>query len=49
MRAGKVAAIAIFAAVVIMFIVFYPVISGMPVSTSYIHNLKWFPSWYFAP
>ncbi|MGD0405484.1 MAG: glycosyltransferase family 39 protein [Candidatus Bathyarchaeia archaeon] len=49
MRAGKVAAIAIFAAAVIMFIVFYPVISGMPVSTSYIHNLKWFPSWYFAP
>jgi dolichyl-phosphate-mannose--protein O-mannosyl transferase len=48
-RAGKVAAILIFASAVIMFIVFYPVISGMPVSTSYIHNLKWFRSWFFAP
>ena len=48
-RAGKAASIAIFAATVIMFVVFYPVISGMPVSTSYIHYLKWFPSWFFAP
>ena len=46
---GKVAAIALFAAVVIMFAVFYPVISGMPVSIQYIHDLKWFPSWFFAP
>jgi dolichyl-phosphate-mannose-protein mannosyltransferase len=48
-RRGKVAAIIFFAAVVGMFIAFYPVISGMPVSSSWIHNLKWFPSWYFAP
>jgi dolichyl-phosphate-mannose--protein O-mannosyl transferase len=48
-RAGKVAAIVIFASAVIMFVVFYPVISGMPVSTSYINNLKWFRSWFFAP
>lgn len=48
-RLGKVAAIAIFAGTVAMFVIFYPVISGAPVSTSYIHNyLKWFPSWYFA-
>jgi 4-amino-4-deoxy-L-arabinose transferase-like glycosyltransferase len=46
---GKVAAIAIFAATVAMFIAFYPVISGAPASTDYIHNLKWFSSWYFAP
>lgn len=46
---GKVAAIAVFAATVGMFIAFYPVISGMPVSNDYIHNLKWFQSWFFAP
>ena len=48
-RLGKVAAIALFASVVILFAVFYPVISGTPVSNTYIHNLKWFPSWFFAP
>jgi dolichyl-phosphate-mannose--protein O-mannosyl transferase len=48
-RRGKIATIIFFAAVVAMFIAFYPVISGMPVSTSYIHYLKWFPSWYFSP
>ena len=48
-RLGKVAAIAIFAGAVAMFVLFYPVISGAPVSTSYVHSyLKWFPSWYFA-
>ncbi|MCL5876690.1 MAG: phospholipid carrier-dependent glycosyltransferase [Candidatus Bathyarchaeota archaeon] len=46
---GKVAAIIIFAATVAMFLAFYPVISGAPASTEYIHNLKWFPSWFFAP
>ncbi len=48
-RRGKAATIAFFGAAVIMFIAFYPVISGMPVSTNWIHDLKWFPSWYFAP
>jgi len=48
-RAGKIATVIFFVAVVALFIVFYPVISGMPVSTSYIHHLKWFPSWYFSP
>lgn len=48
-RKGKAATIVFFAAVVAMFVVFYPVISGAPVETSYIHYLKWFPSWFFAP
>jgi len=48
-RRGKTATIVFFIAVVAMFILFYPVISGVPVSTDWIHKLKWFPSWYFAP
>jgi dolichyl-phosphate-mannose-protein mannosyltransferase len=48
-RIGKVAAIAIFAGTVAVFALFYPVISGAPISTSFIHSyLRWFPSWYFA-
>lgn len=46
---GKIAAIILFTAVVALFLAFYPVISGAPASTDYIHNLKWFPSWFFAP
>ena len=46
---GKIATIIFFAAVIVMFAIFYPVISGMPVSTSWIYKLKWFPSWFFAP
>jgi dolichyl-phosphate-mannose-protein mannosyltransferase len=48
-RAGKIVTVVFFASVVIMFIVFYPVISGMPVSTSWIHKLKWLSGWFFAP
>jgi hypothetical protein len=48
-RKGKVATLVFFAVVIGMFIAFYPVIAGMPVSTSWIHALKWFPSWFFAP
>jgi dolichyl-phosphate-mannose--protein O-mannosyl transferase len=49
-RLGKVAAIAIFAAVVALFVLFYPVISGAPVDPKYVDNyLKWLPGWYFAP
>ncbi len=48
-RKGKIAAVIFFASVVVMFVVFYPVISGAPVPTSYIDKLKWFPSWFFAP
>jgi dolichyl-phosphate-mannose-protein mannosyltransferase len=45
-RMGKVAALAIFAGAVAMFLLFYPVFSGAPVSTSFINNyLRWFPSW----
>jgi len=45
-RKGKVAAIIIFASAVAMFLLFYPVISGGPVSTSFINDyLRWFPSW----
>ena len=46
---GKIAAIILFAATVALFLAFYPVISGAPASFDYIHNLKWFPSWFFAP
>jgi dolichyl-phosphate-mannose--protein O-mannosyl transferase len=41
----KVAAIAFFALNIALFIVFYPVISGVPTSTSYIHSLTWFKGW----
>jgi dolichyl-phosphate-mannose-protein mannosyltransferase len=45
-KIGKIAAIAIFAGTVALFLLFYPVISGAPVSTSFINNyLRWFPSW----
>jgi dolichyl-phosphate-mannose-protein mannosyltransferase len=45
-REGKIAAIAIFAGAVTLFVLFYPAISGSPVSTSFIRTyLKWFPSW----
>jgi dolichyl-phosphate-mannose-protein mannosyltransferase len=46
---GKIVAIAIFAVTVAMFLLFYTVISGFPVTSDYVHYLKWFPSWYFAP
>ncbi len=35
------------AACVILFIAFYPVLSGMPVSNTYIDALKWFKDWSF--
>jgi dolichyl-phosphate-mannose-protein mannosyltransferase len=44
---GKVSVLAYFAVVVALFGLFYPAISGMPVSTSWIENLKWFESWLF--
>ncbi|HIJ87193.1 MAG TPA: phospholipid carrier-dependent glycosyltransferase [Desulfuromonadales bacterium] len=30
-----------------LFIIFYPVLSGMHISRDYIAMLKWFPTWYF--
>ncbi len=45
-KQGKILAIIIFAGAVGLFLLFYPVISGAPVSTSFIHTyLRWFPSW----
>lgn len=35
------------AVVILMFICFYPVISGMFTTTEYIDSLKWLSSWYF--
>jgi len=35
-------------AVVVLFIAFYPVLSGMPISSSYGQLLKWLPTWYFT-
>jgi dolichyl-phosphate-mannose-protein mannosyltransferase len=43
----KMAAIAYFAGIVVLFALFYPVISGMPVSQSEIDSLKWFSGWVF--
>jgi dolichyl-phosphate-mannose--protein O-mannosyl transferase len=44
---GKVAALAYFAGVVVLFGLFYPAISGTPVPTSWIDSLKWRGSWVF--
>ena len=43
----KIATIAYFALTIAVFILFYPVISGVPASTTTISNLKWFGSWVF--
>jgi dolichyl-phosphate-mannose-protein mannosyltransferase len=44
---GKLLTAAYFAAVVALFVLFYPVISGVPASSSTIDSLKWFGSWVF--
>ncbi len=44
---GKILSIAYFALVVGLFVLFYPVISGAPTSTSFINSLQWFKSWVF--
>jgi dolichyl-phosphate-mannose--protein O-mannosyl transferase len=43
----KIAAVAYFAAVVTLFVLFYPVISGTPVATSTAESLRWFSQWVF--
>jgi dolichyl-phosphate-mannose-protein mannosyltransferase len=43
----KIAAITYFAGIVALFLLFYPVISGMPVSQLEINSLKWFSGWVF--
>jgi len=42
---GKIAAVAYFAATVALFVLFYPVISGVPTSISTINSLTWFKGW----
>jgi len=44
---GKILIIAYFALVVGLFVLFYPVISGVPTSNSFINSLQWFKSWVF--
>ncbi|UCF44976.1 MAG: glycosyltransferase family 39 protein [Candidatus Bathyarchaeota archaeon] len=44
---GKVVAVAYFASVVVLFGLFYLVISGTPASTSWIDSLKWLSGWGF--
>jgi dolichyl-phosphate-mannose--protein O-mannosyl transferase len=43
----KVAAVVYFALTIALFILFYPVISGVPTSATTINGLKWFGSWVF--
>ncbi len=43
----KIAAIAYFALTIALFVLFYPVISGVPTTTTTIDSLKWFKSWVF--
>jgi dolichyl-phosphate-mannose--protein O-mannosyl transferase len=44
---GKMLTLVYFAAVVGLFALFYPVISGAPTSSSFINSLYWFKSWVF--
>jgi dolichyl-phosphate-mannose-protein mannosyltransferase len=46
-KAGKIVTLALFVIVVLLFILFFPVISGVPASADWISKLRWFPSWYF--
>lgn len=46
-RLGKVAAITIFTVTAGLFVLFYPVISGVPAPQQQIQNLIWFNSWGF--
>ncbi len=43
----KIAAIAYFIVVVALFVLFFPVISGTPVSTATSESLRWFSQWVF--
>jgi dolichyl-phosphate-mannose-protein mannosyltransferase len=46
-KLGKVATIAFFVVVVVLFGIFYDIISGAPASATWIEKLRLFPSWYF--
>ena len=43
----KIISIAYIMLVVVFFIVYYPVVSGLPVSNQYIESLRLLSSWYF--
>ena len=43
----KIATIAYFSIVIILFGLFYPITSGMPTSISWLDNLKWLETWTF--
>jgi dolichyl-phosphate-mannose--protein O-mannosyl transferase len=43
----KILTVAYFAIVVALFVLFYPVISGVPTANSTIDSLKWVKSWVF--
>jgi dolichyl-phosphate-mannose--protein O-mannosyl transferase len=43
----KIAAIAYFIVVIALFVLFYPVISGIPISTATSESLRWFNQWVF--
>ncbi len=43
----KIAAVVYFIAVVALFVLFYPVISGTPISTAAAEGLRWFKQWVF--
>lgn len=46
-RFGKAVSVAYFVVVVLLFMLFYPVISGVPATKSTISSLRWFNSWVF--
>ncbi len=46
-KAGKIVTIVYFAAVIVVFGVFYNVISGVPAPSEWIDRLRLFPSWFF--
>jgi dolichyl-phosphate-mannose--protein O-mannosyl transferase len=45
----KIVAVAYFAATIGLFVLFYPVISGVPTTTQTIHGLTWFKGWILGP
>jgi dolichyl-phosphate-mannose--protein O-mannosyl transferase len=46
-KLGKILTITLFTVIIIFFVIFYPIISGIPTSTSIIDGLKWFGGWVF--
>jgi dolichyl-phosphate-mannose-protein mannosyltransferase len=44
---GKATTLAYFSVVIVLFCLFYPVISGMPVPTSWNETIRWLESWVF--